>query len=170
VQLALGRRRVGPGVGRRPELDDAAANDETTFDVLESYFSSRRESSTAKAERRQRLLCALSKLRGFFAQTPPEVKATMLVSGDPLLFWRTWALNADQDFRLLCPLARSVLCVPATSAPSESLFSTAGFLMSRRRTSMSFEKLEQSTMIVRNFHLFPTIDAFIARALPPPLV
>jgi Formin Homology 2 Domain/Diaphanous GTPase-binding Domain/Diaphanous FH3 Domain len=35
---------------------------------------------------------------------------------------------------------------------------------------MSFEKLEQSTMLVRNFHLFPTIDAFIARALPPPLV
>jgi hAT family C-terminal dimerisation region len=62
--------------------------------------------------------------------------------------------------KVVFPLARAVHCVPATSAPSESLFSVAGFILSKRRSCLSIDHLRTSTMVLRNIHLFQTTKDF----------
>ena len=63
---------------------------------------------------------------------------------DPLVWWQ------EQDtFRLLWPLARMILGIPAANTSAERLFSSAGFLATDR------DSLEVSTLedlaIVRHF-------------------
>jgi len=47
-----------------------------------------------------------------------------------------WSDNRTH-FPKLCLVARRVLCIPATSTPSERVFSTAGRVLEKRRTSLS---------------------------------
>jgi len=51
---------------------------------------------------------------------------------DPLLWWK---MNAHR-FPRLALLARNVLCVPATSVPCERLFSSAGYIVNKTRSSL----------------------------------
>jgi hypothetical protein len=51
---------------------------------------------------------------------------------DPLSWWRLKA----QQFPLLSELAIKYLCIPATSAPSERVFSTAGLTISNMRSRL----------------------------------
>jgi len=51
---------------------------------------------------------------------------------DPLLWWK---MN-EHRFPRLAVLARSVLCVPATSVPCERLFSSAGYIVNKTRSSL----------------------------------
>ena len=53
-------------------------------------------------------------------------------SSDALKWWQ---LNEHQ-FKTLAVLARKYLAVPSTSVPSERLFSTAGFIVDKRRASL----------------------------------
>jgi hAT family C-terminal dimerisation region len=62
---------------------------------------------------------------------------------------------------LLYPVARAFLSVPATSAPAECVFSTAGFQVSKRRGSMNANRVRQLVRISRNVDLFPTTDDFV---------
>jgi hypothetical protein len=54
---------------------------------------------------------------------------------DPLFWWK------DQQAKLpiMSRLARRVLCIPATSAPSERVFSAAGLTIANRRASLNAE-------------------------------
>ncbi len=52
--------------------------------------------------------------------------------GDPLAWWKEHQL----EFAHIARLARRLLCIPATSAPSERLFSTAGLTVSDKRTNL----------------------------------
>ena len=52
---------------------------------------------------------------------------------NPLMWWK----ENCQRFPLLAVLARRTLCIPATSAPSERVFSTAGLTISKKRASMN---------------------------------
>ena len=52
---------------------------------------------------------------------------------DALKWWRAEAPNYPN----LARLTRRVLCVPATSAPSERLFSVAGLTVSKKRSRLS---------------------------------
>ena len=54
---------------------------------------------------------------------------------DPLTWWN----EQSKSLPLLSTLARRILCIPATSAPSESLFSSAGLSASKIRASLQPE-------------------------------
>lgn len=56
-------------------------------------------------------------------------------------------------YKILSQLAVKVLCVPATSAPVERVFSQSGFLMRQHRASMSKTTLQMLTMLKCNSHL-----------------
>ena len=55
----------------------------------------------------------------------------------------------------LIPLAKMYLAIPATSSPSESLFSIAGLHQRKARCMLSPENVEYMTFISKNLHLFP---------------
>jgi hypothetical protein len=57
---------------------------------------------------------------------------------DPLLWWKEHAVR----FPLLAQLARGLLAIPASSAPSERLFSASGQLVSLKRASLSPDTVE----------------------------
>ena len=61
-----------------------------------------------------------------------SVKTAAGTFSDPL----TWWLQNANMLPILSTLARRVLCVPATSAPSERVFSVAGLTISKCRTSV----------------------------------
>lgn len=54
---------------------------------------------------------------------------------DPLEWW--WQRKQEGIFHQFLPVVRKFLCVPATSVPSEQLFSKAGELISARRNRLS---------------------------------
>lgn len=54
-------------------------------------------------------------------------------NADPLIFWK----DQEQVFPNLSILARTIFCIPASSAAVERSFSSAGNIISQRRTSIS---------------------------------
>ncbi len=54
---------------------------------------------------------------------------------DPLAWWK----SHKETFPILSHLARKILCIPATSAPSERVFSVAGLTISKLRTRLDSE-------------------------------
>ena len=52
---------------------------------------------------------------------------------NPLDWWR----DNQYQFNLLALLARRILCIPSTSAPSERVFSTAGHTITKLRASLN---------------------------------
>lgn len=57
---------------------------------------------------------------------------------DPLIWWRENKVR----FPTLSKLARSLLCIPATSTPSEQIFSAAGNICSQKRASLIGDHVE----------------------------
>ena len=64
----------------------------------------------------------------------------------PLVWWKTMELV----FPLLSTLARKYLCIPATSVPSERIFSTAGYLVNCHRASLHADTVEMLLCLHKN--------------------
>jgi len=64
-----------------------------------------------------------------------------------------WAEQAD-SYPVLSRVARAYLCIPATSAASERVFSTAGNIVTARRARLSPANVEQSVFLAYNHHLY----------------
>jgi hypothetical protein len=62
---------------------------------------------------------------------------------DPLLWWKERAFR----FPLLAQLARRLLAIPASSAPSERLFSESGQLVSQKRASLHPDTVEDIMLL-----------------------
>ena len=67
----------------------------------------------------------------------------------PLMWWKT---NKTR-FPVLSKLARKYLAVPATSTPSERLFSEAGNVMTIKRTQLAPNMLENLVFCKKNWRL-----------------
>lgn len=61
----------------------------------------------------------------------------------PLQWWR----DNEVKFPNLAQLARSYLAVPATSTPSERLFSAAGNIVSKKRASLTPDHVDMLTFL-----------------------
>ncbi|XP_076059421.1 E3 SUMO-protein ligase ZBED1-like [Oratosquilla oratoria] len=67
---------------------------------------------------------------------------------DPLRWWK----NHSQSFPLLQEKAKHYLCIPATSVPSERVFSRAGELISDRRNCLSDENVNMLLFLNKNMN------------------
>jgi len=66
-----------------------------------------------------------------------------------ILKW--WNKNRD-ELPLLAELAREYLCIPASSAPSERLFSHAGNIVTDTRQSLDSENVSKLLFVKENMH------------------
>lgn len=62
---------------------------------------------------------------------------------NPLTWWEKNAAS----YPTLAEQARSLLCIPATSTPSERLFSAAGNIVSKKRASLSPKHVDMLTFL-----------------------
>jgi hypothetical protein len=69
-----------------------------------------------------------------------EAEPVEELDSDPLQYWRD---HASKAYPLLSKLAKQLLAVPATSCPSERLFSAAGCIVTKRRAALTAKHAEQ---------------------------
>jgi len=74
----------------------------------------------------------------------------LLITGDPLLWWK----EKENEYPVLSRIARKFLGITATSAPSERIFSKAGFIMNERRLAMKDELLDELIFLSHNSFYF----------------
>lgn len=63
--------------------------------------------------------------------------------------------SLEKDFPGICRVARRILCAPASSAPSERVFSAAELLISALRTSLTSENVSELMSVDRNQRFLP---------------
>ena len=75
-----------------------------------------------------------------------KTQPTTPLSSDPLVWWRG---NAAK-FPHIATVARVYLGIPATSVPSERVFSTAGDVVTAQRSRLSGEHVDQLIFLKKN--------------------
>lgn len=134
------KRQVRPtasGNGASSTAEDsppAAHGGEMTTSFLES------DSTTSDEEQDEEQLsneAVQNEVLMYFGSQP-------LPKRNDTLAW--WKANA-QRYPTLAKLAGSLLCIPATSTPSEHLFSAAGSIASKKRASLSPEHVDMLTFL-----------------------
>jgi hypothetical protein len=81
------------------------------------------------------------------AQSVRIIDGSTKVYNDPLLWWKVH----EHRYPTIARLARKYLAIPATSVPSESLFSTAGRLVNKARARLGDSVLEACLIIFHNW-------------------
>lgn len=81
-----------------------------------------------------------------------EVEAYMKVPPIELnqncLLW--WKVVGEKNFPVLSRLAKCLLCIPATSVPSERVFSTAGDIVTQRRAALKGKHVDMLIFLKKN--------------------
>lgn len=65
---------------------------------------------------------------------------------DPLEWWKIH----EGNFLRVSQLARKYLCIPATSAPSERVFSTGGNIVTCQRATLKPDKVDKLVFLATN--------------------
>uniref|UniRef100_A0A8C5NCM1 BED-type domain-containing protein n=1 Tax=Gouania willdenowi TaxID=441366 RepID=A0A8C5NCM1_GOUWI len=106
--------------------------------LLEKILGSSDSSTSDEEDEEQQLSQNVQKeVLMYFGEHPLSKKE------NPLSWWK---VNAAR-YPTLSKLAQSFLCIPATSTPSERLFSAAGNIASKRRASLSSEHVDMLTFL-----------------------
>jgi len=71
------------------------------------------------------------------------------IAHDDVLAW--WTSQKDIFLRLSL-LSKTILAIPATSAPSERIFSTAGLTVNAKRSSLAPSTVDKVVFIHENAH------------------
>lgn len=74
--------------------------------------------------------------------SPPSAKRPQ-VEPDPLDWWKDHA----GEMPLLAGVARQLLCIPATSVPSERVFSASGNIVTPLRKKLNPDKVNKLTFL-----------------------
>jgi hypothetical protein len=69
---------------------------------------------------------------------------------DGLLFWK----HNSNNYPILSGIVRSIFSIPATSVPSECLFSTVGLIQTDLRNRLAQETLQSITILKENMNFF----------------
>lgn len=72
--------------------------------------------------------------------------ASLSLGGKVLDWWKA----QQAEFPLLADLAKTYLCIPGTSVPSERVFSTAGDIVRSERSVLSSEHADQLIFLKKN--------------------
>jgi len=107
--------------------------------LFESGDSSGEESREEKAEEDLNTQIRIE-VMAYFVERP------LAKEENPLDWWRD---NKDK-YPTLAKLAKSYLCIPSTSTPSERLFSSAGNIACKKRASLSPEHVDMLTFLHSN--------------------
>lgn len=75
------------------------------------------------------------------------------LNNDPLAWWKLHS----KRFPILSELSKIYLAVPATSTPSERLFSDAGNLLTNKRTRLLPELFKRMIFLKKNINMFESI-------------
>ena len=81
-------------------------------------------------------------------------EAIIHLDSNPLVWWRS---NQDR-YPELSRLARIFLAIPATSVPSEQLFSTAGDVLTKKRNRIASELMEAQVFLYKNYDLVNAVS------------
>lgn len=73
----------------------------------------------------------------------------------PLDWWK----QNESQYPLLARVAASLLCIPATSTPSERLFSTAGLTITKLGSCLKPENVDALIFLNKNMQLFNCLTA-----------
>ena len=69
---------------------------------------------------------------------------------DPLMWWS----KRELLYPVLSKVAKKYLAPPASSVPSERIFSTAGTIVCKKRASLSSSNVDKLIFLNKNFDLF----------------
>ena len=72
--------------------------------------------------------------------------ASLSLGGKVLEWWKAH----QAEFPLLADLAKTYLCIPGTSVPSERVFSTAGDIVRSERSLLTSEHVDQLIFLKKN--------------------
>lgn len=136
-------------------LQEKRAHASTTDDVLQSageaepskkakrslgsFFKS--SAAVPPASTAVQLECAIEAEVNIYLMTP-----TIDGEEDPLAWWKVHRVN----FPMLSKLARKFLCIPATSSPSERVFSAGGNVVTCQRSCLKPAKVDMLVFLTKN--------------------
>ena len=73
-------------------------------------------------------------------------EAPVSLTTSPLTWWK----DQEYTYPLLAKVARNLLCIPATSVPSERVFSTAGDIVTQQRSSIKPKHVDMLIFLKKN--------------------
>ncbi|XP_061578646.1 zinc finger BED domain-containing protein 4-like isoform X2 [Cololabis saira] len=126
------------------EADKSLASAERTFSALDSLLAcdSSTDSDTETNEQDAHNQSITNEILMYFGQQP------LSKTESPLSWWK----SNEAKYPTLASLAKSFLCIPATSTPSERLFSAAGNIASKKRASLTPKHVDMLTFLHCNLH------------------
>ncbi|XP_077417785.1 E3 SUMO-protein ligase ZBED1 isoform X2 [Vanacampus margaritifer] len=131
-----------PSTSWSPEIEEQSLPKKAKKKTLAGFFkTSGAVSSTATMSAPPTLREAIDgELKAYLST--PNANSEM----DPLKWWR---LN-EGNFPRVGQLARKYLCIPATSAPSERVFSTGGNKVTCQRATLKPDKVDKLVFLAKN--------------------